>query len=227
MSSVPCRRRRDSGTNFDGGPAGGRGGRRAGVVGQPRRRLPPFTAARAGDERAQRRRLEHHLQLAVPGGRIERHDHGVDLRQRQRQDHEVGDVAEHQPDPRARARCPARAAPARAGRPGGAARATRGRCRDRPALCHCSGSRRRSKAIRKAACCGRRPFREAPASLYADGRPPQGPLPSATQVRPTGQAAQPASSTATLAGLAGGDEVASPARSLFSARYSVTMCRPT
>ena len=88
------RRRRDAPT------ARARDGRRR-VVRAARRRLPALAAARARDERPQRRRLEHHLELAVAHRRIERHDDRLDLRQREREDHEVGDVAEHEPDPRA------------------------------------------------------------------------------------------------------------------------------
>ena len=62
--------------------------------------LPRLAATGTGDERAQRRALEHHLQLAISRRRVERNDHGADLGQRQRQNHEVGDVTQHEPHPR-------------------------------------------------------------------------------------------------------------------------------
>ena len=77
--------------------------RRCRVVGEPRRRLHALAAARTRHQRAQRGGLQDHLQLAVAGRRIERDDHPFDLRDREGQDDEVGDVAEHEPDPGARA----------------------------------------------------------------------------------------------------------------------------
>jgi hypothetical protein len=81
--------------------------RRRGRLGRRRRRGLPagadraLGAARPGDQRAQRRRGQHQLELAGAGRRIDRHDRGAELGQRQREHDEVGHVAEHQPDPRA------------------------------------------------------------------------------------------------------------------------------
>src|SRR6185437_13178482 len=149
-------------------------GHRTRIVGEPGGRLAAFAAARAGDERAQRRRLEHHLELAVPGGRIERHDDGVDLRQRQRQDDEVGDVSQHEADPGAR-RDPQRVqllgAPVDAVEqpPPGEIGVTIDQCLPTALV---RGDARKPFVKLHAA---RGAFRKAPASLYADGDRPQGP----------------------------------------------------
>ena len=71
-----------------------RAGRRRPVTPSPPRGR--VTSARSGAAS----RIISSSRLPVVG--IERDDHALDLRHRQRQDDEVGDVAEHQPDPRAR-----------------------------------------------------------------------------------------------------------------------------
>ena len=63
-----------------------------------RRGLCPAGARYKG---AQRSRLENHFQLARTRGRVKRHHDGAQLGQGEGQDDEVGDVAQHQADPRA------------------------------------------------------------------------------------------------------------------------------
>lgn len=105
VRSVPCRRRRTSAPASTGEAPGGAVAARPRRGGRGRRRGLPagrdraLGAAGAGDQRPQRRRGEHQLQLAGAGGGIDGDHRGVELGQGQGEDHEVRDVAQHQADP--------------------------------------------------------------------------------------------------------------------------------